>query len=344
MGHPAKPALHAVAATLALALGLAGTPARAGEVTFGGKVFADFGHLQQTDDLARTTASNTNGDVKRFYLDADYRADAAWSMHLTTDINWLRRQPVSKLWVRQFYVQRTFGDGTVVQAGVRDMPMQALTNQWYGYRYIDAAGVTLAGIDTSADWGAHLNTRVAPDLDLAVSVVSGGGYKQPQTGRRADVEAVASWTPIPQVLLAVGGYDGQLGANGSAARPLRHTARRFDLMAAYAGGRWRVGTRWSYASNWNDLYAIGSGRASNWSSWASRTLAARWSVFARFDLTRPTRLTDPARRSHYANVGLEWRPDPKLRLALVAKHTATQRDGTVLRSGNEAGVWGEWSF
>lgn len=333
----------AIATALACTLGLTGSQARAGDFSFGGKTFADVSQLQQNDHLAHSDSSDTDADLKRLYLDVGYAFDSNWSAQLTTDINWLRGQHEADIWLRHLYLQRKFAGGSI-SIGVNDMPMMALTSKWYGYRYVDPIGASLAKIDSSADWGVHTQVQLAPGVDMAVAVVSGGGYKEPTTGRRADVEALVAWQPTKHVLLATGGYDGQLAAEDSVGNPLHHTARRFDLMAAYADDTWRFGVRYAYASNWANLYSVRSDRVRNLSTWASMRVAQQWSVLARYDYTESSVLIDPSRKTRYANAGVEWQPCKKLRLALVFKHTAQDRAGNLTRSGNEAGIWSEWTF
>ena len=328
---------------LVSALALAGTAAQAGDFTFGGKVFADVSQLQQHDRTAHTDNSAKDADLKRLYLDADYAFDPAWSAHLTTDVNWLRGQRDPDVWVKHAYLQRKFSKAALLRVGVDDMPMMALTSQWYGYRYIDPIATSLQKIDSAADWGLHLKGVLAPRLDYAVSVVSGGGYKQPTHGRRADVEALLAWHTSAHTLLALGGYDGQLAA-GDEPRAPYHTARRIDLLAAYAGDIWRIGTRYSYASNWASLYSTNSERTRSWSAWGSVRVAAQWSVFARYDHGQPASLRDPTRHTGYADAGVQWQPVKRLRLALVMKHNALRRQGNDLRSSDEAGVWSEFTF
>lgn len=326
------------------ASGLLAGAAHAGELSLGGKLFADFSQLQQTDRVAHTRSQDSNGDLKRLYLDADYVVDDAWSVHLTTDVNWLRDQPLTDVWVKHFYLQRKFAGGTVLRLGVDDMPMLSLTSQWYGYRYIDPVGASMAKLDTAADWGVHLQSRLASNVDMAVAVVTGAGYKRPALGHRADVEAVLAWHPVRQAVIAVGGYSGELAADDTAAHPLRHEARRVDLLAAWAGERWRFGMRYVWASNWTNLYGLRNDRERNGSAWASLQLAPQWSVFARLDRSHPKYLLDPSQHSRYANLGVEWRPRKSLRLALVGKRSDVRRHDNELRHSNEVGVWSEWSF
>jgi predicted porin len=317
--------------------------AYAGDFTFGGKVFADISQLQQRNHVAHTDSRAWDGDLKRLYLDADYAFDPAWSAHVTTDINWLRGERDAVVWLKHAYLQRQWSNHTRLRLGVDDMPVLSLTSQWYGYRYIDSIATSMQKIDDAADWGVHLKGELAPQLDYAVAVVTGGGYKRPTHNHRADVEAVVTWHASAHTMLALGGYDGQLAASDDA-RPLYHTARRLDLLAGYADDTWRLGMRYSYASNWASLYSVASERTGSWSAWASVQLAPQWSVFARYDNAQPTRLREPSRRATYANAGVQWQPVKPLRLALAYKRNALRHDDGELRRSNEVGIWSEFSF
>lgn len=328
---------------LGSAFALATPAASAGDFSFGGKVFADISQLQKQDHAAGTDTRAWDVDLKRLYLDADYAFDPAWSVHVTTDVNWLRGERDPDVWLKHAYVQRQWDGGTRLRVGVDDMPALALTSKWYGYRYIDPIGTSIQKIDSAADWGVHLTGVLAPKVDYAVSVVTGGGYKHPTHGRRADVEAMVTWHTSEHTMLALGGFDGQLAASADA-RPLYHTARRLDLLAAYASEVWRLGMRYSYASNWTTLYSVNSERNGSWSAWGSVQVAPQWSVFARYDRAQPTRLNDPSRRAMYANAGVQWQPVKRLRLALAFKRNALRRDNGEIRRSNEAGIWSEYSF
>jgi hypothetical protein len=329
---------------LALCLALGAPAAHAGQFTFGGKIYADLSQIDQHDHLTGARSSDTDVDLKRMYLDADYAFDPSWSAHLTADVNWLRGESDPDLWLKHAYVQHRFGqDGPRLRLGVDDMPWIALGSQWYGYRYIDSLSTSMQKIDDAADWGVHLKGVLAPKLDYAVSVVTGAGYKRPSHGRRADVEALLAYHPGAHTVLALGGYDGQQGEDADLA-PLYHTARRVDLMAAYADDTWRVGVRYAYVSNWGTLHQATSERGRSWSGWASLRVAKQWSVFARYDRMQPKRMRDPAQRTWYADAGVQWQPTRRLRLALVGKRNALERAGREVRSSDEVGIWSEILF
>lgn len=341
--RPSRRARHAgplLAALCVLAVG----SAPAGDLSFGGTMFANLSQLETTRYASDTRTHDTAADLKRFYIDVDWRLDEAWSVHLTTDVNWLRHDDPSDVWVRHFYAERRFQRGGQLRLGVDDMPWMALNNKWYGLRYLGPVGATRAGIENVADWGAHLNKRIAPGVDLAVSVVTGSSFKRPTTGRRADVEAYLAWHPVGQAIIAVGGYDGQRAQDRTAWEPLRHTARRWDVMAAWASDAFRLGARWSRAENWADLHAPEREQARNLAAWISGRIAPQWSLFAYADRTEPTRRADAQRRTRSLDAGVQWQPHPRVRVALAGKQATARAASGRLTRAREYGVWSQWTW
>jgi hypothetical protein len=176
-----------------------------------------------------------------------------------------------------------------------------------------------------------------------VSVVTGSSYKRPRTGNRPDVEARFGWQPSEHTVVAVGGYDGQLGLDDDP-RALTHTARRWDALAAYAGPRFRLGAQWFETRDWTQLRSPLSDSGHGWSAWASAKLSDRWTLFARHDASSTSAQLDPSRHDRYSNAGIEWRLTPKLQVAAVWKHQQLRDRSGERASANEAGLWAQFTF
>lgn len=341
--HPAR---HRATAVFLLAAGLAGT-VQAGDWSFKGKVFADVSRIDKHSAGSTGSTRDDNADLKRLYLTGSYRFDEHWSAVATLDVNWLRNHRDPDLWVKHLYVQRSWSNGTRLRLGVADMPLTMLVSRWYGFRYIDTSVTGLEKLeDQAADWGAHLHGQPAPGWEYAVALVTGVGYKYPSHGDRADVEGYLGYHPSRHTIVAVDGYEGRRAREPEDAIDVTglHTARRVGLLAGYMDDDWRLGVRYAYVSNWKVVDGGPSTRARSSSVWASRRLAAAWTLFGRYDTTRPDRLGTPDRRDIYANLGLEWKPARTLRLALVAKHRRTSKAGQTLVRSNEFGVWSQLVF
>ncbi|WP_166208596.1 hypothetical protein [Cognatiluteimonas telluris] len=315
-----------------------------GETTFGGKVFIDATHLSTTRD--GVDDDSTGVDLTRLYFDIDHRFSPVWSAHLTTDVNWLRGESdPTDVWIKHAYVQGAFSKAFVLRVGAADMPWAAMANQWYGFRYVDNELVSRLKFASTADWGVHVQGAPAdgPRLDYAVSVVTGSSYKRPRTGNRPDVEARLGWQPSEHSVIAVGGYDGQLGLDDDT-QALTHTARRWDALAAYAGPRYRLGAQWFESRDWTQLRSPLSDGAHGWSTWASAKLSERWTLFARHDDTSTSAQLDPSRHDRYSNAGIEWRVSPKLLVAAAWKHQRLRDRSGERASANEAGLWAQFAF
>lgn len=333
-------ALAAAAVTPVLA---AETPI--GETTFGGKIFVDASHLDQSKNGKRTDASGNSADLKRLYLDLDHRFSQVWSAHLTTDINWLRNASPTDLWVKRAYLQGAFSKALVLRLGSADMPWGGFVNSWSGYRYVDKELVTRLSYGASADWGVHVLGAVGDrgQLQYATSMVSGSSFKRPRTGDRPDFEARLAWQPTKQTVLAIGGYNGTRALDGGSHVAL-HTARRWDALAAYHDQRFRFGAQYFRATDWNQVRSTNNDRASGWSAWASMQLSPQWAAFVRHDQTDTSELLDPTRHDRYSNLGLEYRVNRNLQIAAVYKRERLANISKSLTASNEAGLWAQISF
>ncbi|MGS1012959.1 porin [Rhodanobacter sp. UC4448_H15] len=334
---------------LALATGAA-APATAadtpvGATTFNGKIFLDATHLNQYKNGKRTKLSPNGADLRRFYIDIDHRFSTIWSAHLTTDINWTRNQSPTDLWVKQAYLEGAFSKALVLRFGSAYLPWNSLVNSWYGYRYVEKEMINRLNYGVGADWGVHMLGKTGGEgqIQYAVSAVTGGGFKQPRTGDRADVESLVGWQPTKHSIIAIGGYDGKR-ALGGGNLPVYNTARRWDAMAAYADKRFRLGVQYFRATDWNQVRSPKGDRASGWSAWASVQLNPQWALFARHDRADTSELLDPARRERYTNFGLEWNVNRSLQLAAVYKRERLANASRALASSNEVGVWAQIAY
>lgn len=316
-----------------------------GGTTIGGKLFLDATHLDQYKNGKRTDTRRDGADLTRFYIDIDHRFSRVWSAHLTTDINWLRDDSPTDLWVKRAYLQGAFSKKLTLRLGVADLPWTPFINSWSGYRYVDKELVSRLKYGGSVDWGVHVLGAVGGhgQLQYATSVVTGSGYKRPRTGDSADVEARVAWQPNRYTVLALGGYDGKRALDGGD-HVTWHRARRQDAMAAYADGRFRLGGQYFSAIDWNEVRLVRGDRASGWSVWGSVKLDPHWAVFARHDQADTSERIDPTRHERYDNLGLEWNISRRVQLAAAYKHERITHVDRTLSSFNELGLWAQVGF
>jgi hypothetical protein len=324
-----------------------------GDTSLSGKMYFDFSHVsQKNSDSGKTAASGTGLDVKRFYLGVTHRFDDIWSANLTTDFNYVANDGQTNLFVKKAYVQGTFDKAAVLRVGSADMPWIPFVEDYYGFRYVEPTVTDRMHYANSADWGLHLFGGVGAGglFNYAVSAVNGGGYKKPGRSKSVDVEGRVGFSPVPGMVLALGGYSGDRGQETEDTRA-RHAARRGDLMVAYKSRAFRVGVEYFIARNWNNVLTPRSDRANGYSVWGSVALNDAMTLFTRYDKVKPSRLLASRNEDTYYNLGLQFAVSKGFQLAAVWKHESGDAEASTplpphvqnLRT-NEIGVYGQAVF
>ncbi len=347
-----------LAATLIAAIGTLSISAHAdpGDTTLGGKMYFDFTNIDQQDSNTKTSASGSGLDVKRFYLGVDHMFDDVWSVDLTTDFNYSGADGETQLFVKKAYVQGKFDKSAVLRIGSADMPWIPFVENYYGYRYVENTLIDRLKEGNSADWGLHLGGDVADELNYAVSVVNGGGYKNPTRTNDVDVEGRVGYAPIDGMILAVGGYNGKLGKDVQGGAPTFNTASRVDALAAYASKTFRVGVEYFSADNWANVTTAYADKADGYSVWGSIAVSDRTSLFARYDHANLSKNIDSTAEDKYYNAGVQYQVTKGFVLAAVYKHEQQDGNPNLMvpvaipigvhndRSTDEFGIWGQVAF
>jgi hypothetical protein len=305
----------------------------------------DLTHVDQTNNGNDTAASGAAMDVKRFYLSVNHKFDDRWSANLTTDFNYVSNDGQTNIYVKKAYLQGKFSDALVFRAGSADLPWVPFVESLYGFRYVENTLIDRLKFGTSADWGLHLGGNFAEGgrANYAVSVVNGAGYKNPTRAKGMDIEGRIGFSPVKNVMVAVGAYSGTLGKE-TATVDARHNAHRFDFVAAYANDRNRLGVEYFRAENWNNVLSASSDSADGWSVWGSLGLGKTMSLFARYDRADTSNDLDPSLRDTYYNLGLEYPVRKGIKLAAVYKHGHLENDSAVDLETDEVGGWAEISW
>lgn len=341
-----------LAAAFAVAFGATAVSAYADEdTTVGGRMYADFSDISQDKNGKNTDADGTGFDVKRFYLIVDHKFDDIWSANLTTDFNYVANDSETNLFVKKAYVQAKLNDYFIVRGGSSDMPWIPFVESWYGYRYIDPTLTDRLKFANSADWGVHASSITNGMFNYAVSVVNGGGYKNPSRSSGMDWEGRVGFQPIEGLMIAGGGYSGDRGSDVEST-PTQHTASRWDALVAYKGGPFRVGVEYFSSDDWNQVTKTPKDSSDGWSAYASWAFTPEWGAFARYDSAKLSKDIDPSAKDTYYNAGIEWNVRKGIRLAGVWKHedgkaSPLNTDGLPVFAKiktDEIGVYTEISF
>jgi hypothetical protein len=355
----------------------------------GGTMFFDASnqdHKEQVgtaNQLKKDGHGSTNGtgfDVKRFYLTVDHKFDDTWSANLTTDFNYQSSLSQTSLFVKKAYVQGKFDPLFTVRFGAADMPWIPFVEKWYGYRYVEntitdrsfeggrSGGTATAGgvgaFGNSSDWGVHALGATTGDnsINYQLSVVNGRGYRNLSRSKTVDTEGRFGYSPIEQMVIAVGGYIGKRGNEVEGGAPTR-TATRGDALVAWRDKTWGAGVEYFHTQNWDDILKYqgagpGVGAATNttkdkadgYSLWADWHFYDQFAVFARYDRLdyKYDNLTgvEEKLKDRYYNAGVSYDVLKNLKLALVYKHN--KLDGPFATpyhyKTNEVGFWGMLSF
>jgi hypothetical protein len=359
----------AVSAALAAPLAHADNP---GDTTIGGVIYTDFTSISTTQDqTSGNVDKDPNGyglDVKRTYFVVNHTFDDVWSANLTTDFNLAKysltgtdtttgdpvsvsgNAPETQLFVKKVYVQGKFDPMVTFRIGSADMPWIPYAESVYGYRFVENTLIDRSGFGNSADWGLNLSGN-SDFVNYSVSMVNGGGYKNPSRSKSMDEEGRVAFTPLDgSLIIALGAYTGKRGKDTEAA-PAVNTASRQDLLVAWKNSGLTVGLEWFSADKWNDVTNTGTTTKSDGTSFfASYDFPSTpYSVFGRYDDVKPTKDTDSSQEDKYYNVGFAWKTSPSLTWAVAYKSDKVTDN---LKLGNttddlktqEFGIWAQVKY
>ena len=327
-----------------------------GTTTVGGKAYFDFTNIDQSKDGTKIAPSGLGVDVKRFYLSASHDFDEVWSASLTTDFNYLSADSETQVFVKKAYLQAKVSDGAVVRLGSADMPWIPFVEDLYGYRYVENTLIDRLKQGNSADWGVNASGKIQGGmLNYSLSAVNGNGYKNPTRSKGVDLEGRVGVTPIKDLNIAVGYYNGKLG-NDIQGASTANTATRWDLAAGYAFSMLHVGAEYFNAENFNKT-AITTGpkdKADGYSLWGSVNLLENFAIFARYDQAKPSKNIAPSLKDTYYNIGVSYQARKNVDFAVAYKHdkvdngSISTSNGTIGGTNNgkydEIGIWSQVKF
>lgn len=319
-------------------------PSWTASTTISGKAYANVSYIDQRSDGADTAASGTQTELKRFYVGIDHKFDSTLSANVTTDFRYGSNGTSKDVlaYVKKAYIQAKFAPEFFVRVGSADLPWVPFSESLYGYRFVENTLIDRTKFGTSADWGVHVGGTFGDNVvSYAVSAVNGAGYKTlSRNSDTIDLEGRLSVNPVKNVVFAVGGYTGKLGKSAAnlpeTATP--HRATRWNALAAYTNSRVRIGVEYFNATNWNNVTTVASDKSDGWSAFGSFAFTPRISAFGRYDWVHPAKLTNPALKDHYFNVGLNYKPIGPLDIALVYKRDRAVNGLLATSNGTIGGV------
>jgi hypothetical protein len=321
--------------------------APAGTTTLGGTMFTDFSYMSQYTNDVPTNNSGYGIDVKRFYLVVDHQFDDVWSANITTDFNYVSADHETQLFDKKAYVQAKLSNAAIFRMGSADMPWIPFDEGIYGYRFVENTLIDRLGFGNSADWGIHfLGKSDGNTVNYAISMVNGGGYKNPSRTKTMDFEGRVAFMPVDGLILAVGGYNGDLGQNTNST-PAINTATRYDGLIAYKTSKFTIAGEYFHANNFGATYITSNttNSASGYSIYGDYVLSDNGTaLFARYDNADPSKDVDPSQKDIYGNAGISFPTANKnITWAFVYKyeHLYDDVNSTTTR---QYGVWAQVKF
>jgi hypothetical protein len=326
-----------VQSALAIAAVSAGTTAYAQDAestTVGGRMFIDFTDVSLKNNGVSQPASGYGVDVKRGYLIVQHSFDKTWAANLTTDFNYVANDGETNLYIKKAYVQGKVSDALVGRLGAADTPWVPFVEDIYGYRYIELEIIDRLKFGTSADWGLNANGKTMNSkLNYSVSLLNGGGYKNPTRSNGMDAEARIGFVVGDGLNIALGFYSGKLGKDiDTSTTPAIHTAERETALIAYNKKALRLGLEYFNTDNWNNVTTAAKDSADGYSLWFSYDFTPKFGILARADDANLSKKLNPALEDKYYNLGIALHPRKNVDFAIVYKDEKV--DGGVANTGN----------
>jgi len=328
--------------------------------TLSGKSYLDFTHINQQSNGNDVAPSGNGVDVKRFYVTIDHKFNDVWSVDLTNDFNYVSNDSETQWYVKKAYLQAKLSDAAIIRAGSADLPWVPYVEHQYGYRYVENTLIDRLKFGTSADWGVHMGGKLMnKKINYSLGAINGGGYKNPQRSNSMDYTGRLGFEPIKGLNLGGGYYSGKLGQDQKGGANTR-TASRWDAVLSYVNPKFRLGTEYFKADNWDTsnnnavLKSNPNDKADGYSVWGSVMPMQKVSLFARYDYAKPNKDTNSSLKDHYYNVGVSYAAYKNVDLALVYKHEKVD-NGTIKTSNgtiggtndgtyDEVGMWAQVKF
>ena len=296
-----------------------------------------------TSSSSPAANSNPNGygtDIKRFYISVDHKFNDIFSTDITTDALYNTSTGTTALFIKKAYINANFSPAFDVSLGDNNDPWIPYVENIYGYRFVENTLTDRLSFAKSADWGVHANGTFAKFFAYDVAAINGNGYKNPTRSNTVDWEGRLS-AKVDQWNLAVGGYTGKLGQEAVVGTTTPQTASRFDALAAFVGDRTRLGIEYFSANDYSASLVTKTtpDKADGYSIFGSYRIDPVWSVFARDDTAKLSKIITPAKKDDYSNFGIDYSAIKNLDIALTFKQEKYEASPTSTVKANEIGIF-----
>jgi hypothetical protein len=287
-----------------------------------GRIYYNFSQITRYSDKEKTE-KGSGFAIKRVYIGIDHKFDDVFSANITTDI-----APVvgpnngnivgNGLYIKKAYLEVKLNPTFNIRVGAADTPWVPFVENIYGYRHIENTIADRTSFATSADWGLHVFGTLGGGLiSYQVSIIDGGGYRQPRFSRSLDFEGRIS-AQYKGFTVGLGGYSGNL-AKDTFGTATYNKANRVSALVSYQNPIFTIGAEYFDAKNFKQITIPTPDRARGFSLFGSVRPLPKWSLFARYDHIRPSRDGLPSQTGDYGNIGIQFSPVKIVDLALVYK-------------------------
>ncbi len=199
-----------------MAAGMIATPAFAGDLKIGGKMYFDYTSATVTKAASGTTKT-VGGNVTRTYFSVKKQLDDTWSTAFKIDsaIDGGTKKS-NNVFLKTAQLTGAFMPELNLKLGLIGTSWIGHNEHAEGHRYLSKTFVDTQGLLSSADAGVGVFGKIADGMvNYNVNVVNGGGYGNTTATNGSDIDARLGLAPIEGLTIDLGLYSGYRGSKKS---------------------------------------------------------------------------------------------------------------------------------
>lgn len=236
---------------------------------------------------------------------------------------------------REVYIKNVFltwkKNNFILNGGLVKTLQFALTEKFWGYRYVAASFQDMYKMGPSADLGLTGEYKITSWLTADLSLINGEGYKNLNMDNRYRYGAGISANPTPEIFV-------RFYSDLYRLKEKEKNQTTIALFAGYQNKYFSLGTEYNYQKNnncinGNDFYGF--------SAYTTVFLNKKWKVFARFDYIDSKDIKNQVWNSNSGNMllaGVEYMPIKQLKIAPTFKHSKSY-DATEMSYNNAQTIY-----